>query len=72
MIGADDYISNSVPWQWLDLADTSKKFNKIWGNDFLIMDENSYAGGIGESDYEYVIDSLMTVWEAKSYLGSFF
>jgi len=67
-----EFLNFSVQGPWADMADGTNKSNKIWGNEYLIMDANSFEGGIGEADYDFMIDSFMVLWNAKTYRSSLF
>jgi hypothetical protein len=37
------------------------KFNTLWGTDYLLMDYNTFLGGIGEDQYDAIIDILLGI-----------
>jgi hypothetical protein len=41
------------------------KYNTMWGNDYLLMDSNTFMGGIGGEMYDGIIEMLVKIREAK-------
>lgn len=41
------------------------KYNRIWGADYLLMDSNTFMGGIGGSGYEKIMEMFDSIWQAK-------
>ena len=37
------------------------KYNTLWGSDYLLMDSNSFLGGIGGEQYDTVISMLLEI-----------
>jgi hypothetical protein len=37
----------------------------MWGADYLLIDSNSFMGGIGGSEYENVIDMFVNIWNVN-------
>ena len=46
-------------------AVTPPKYNKLWGNDFLLMDSNNFMGGADGSGYEKIIDMFVNIWNVN-------
>jgi hypothetical protein len=43
------------------------KVNRVWGADYMLMDSNSFMGGMGEGQYTQVIGLYMNVWNVVEY-----
>jgi len=39
----------------------SGEYNTLWGTDYLLMDCNTFMGGIGEDQYDTIIDILLRI-----------
>jgi len=39
-----------------------QRFNRIWGENFLVLDGNFFRGGISGDDYDKLIDFLVEMW----------
>ena len=39
------------------------KNNQMWGNEFILMDSNSFTGGIGADEYENIVNMFMNIWD---------
>jgi len=38
-----------------------QKFNRIWGEDFFLLDSNNFMGGTDGSEYENVIEIFVKI-----------
>jgi hypothetical protein len=41
------------------------KYNVMWGNEYLLMDSNTFMGGTGGEMYDGIIDLLVKVREGE-------
>ena len=39
-----------------------QKYNKLWGCEYLLMDSNTFMGGVDISVYDPIIEMYMNVW----------
>ena len=39
-----------------------KNSNRMWGNEFLLIDSNTFMGGTGGSAYESIIEMFVKIW----------
>jgi hypothetical protein len=44
-----------------------QKFNLMWGNDFLLMDSNTFMGGTEGSEYEKIIEIFVNIWNSNNF-----
>jgi len=44
-----------------------QKFNLMWGNDFLLMDSNTFMGGTNGSEYEKIIEIFVNIWNSNNH-----
>jgi hypothetical protein len=44
-----------------------QKFNLMWGNDFLLMDSNTFMGGADGSGYEKIIEIFVNIWNSNNH-----
>ena len=59
MIGIADFIKT----EYINLEPANPpKHNKIWGNDFLLMDSDTFMGGADGSEYENIIEMFVNIW----------
>jgi hypothetical protein len=43
------------------------KYNRVWGSDYMLMDSNSFMGGIGGKGYDNVINLYSNLWDSFHY-----
>lgn len=62
MIGITDFIKTEhINFEPAELP----KYNKIWGNDFMLMDSDTFMGGADGSGYENIIDIFINIWNVN-------
>ena len=40
------------------------KFNLLWGIDYMLMDSNTFMGGIDGEEYENIISIFCNIWNS--------
>jgi hypothetical protein len=51
----------------LSAAFTPPKYNRLWGADYMLMDSNSFMGGVGGNGYDNIIDLYTNLWNSYQY-----
>jgi hypothetical protein len=64
MLGIVEYENNGVENEIIFLK---PNYNRMWGVDYLLMDSNTFMGGVGGGDYDEVIDMFQKMWNVQSY-----
>jgi len=41
----------------------SERHNFPWGNEYILMDSNTFMGGLGGEQYDTVINMMNKIWE---------
>ena len=59
-------LLNLEKTEHLNLEETNPpKYNKIWGNEFMLMDSSTFMGGSDGSEYENVIEMFVNIWNVN-------
>jgi len=62
--GMLDIIEQNSSDLLLNIVSNPTKFNQSWGTNYMLMDSQSFMGGIGGEEYDNIINMFCNIWNA--------